>query len=173
MNPRALVLAVAASVTGFAAVATAEDQVALRIDTVLASNSNRRFDPRLDHMIRELKPLRFKGYRLLGHHTQGIDTGDECGIELPGQRYLHITTRENTAQHVKLNILINEGNRPIVNTDVLVDHGSVVLLGGPKDADGTLLIAIETAGPAQRDAAADRPAPTDAQVDAPARAAAQ
>jgi hypothetical protein len=68
--------------------------------------------------------------------------GGQSGIELPNGRYLHITTREHTPSHVRLHILLNEDNRPVVNTYVKLELGSVVLLGGPRDEDGTLVITL-------------------------------
>ena len=65
-------------------------------------------------------------------------------MELPHGRYLHITTREHTPNHVRLHILLNEDNKPVVNTYVKLELGSVVLLGGPRDEDGTLIITMRS-----------------------------
>ncbi len=133
----------------------AEHTVTVSISTVVASNDRRSFDPRLEHIRSELKPLRFKNYRMLGQESRDLTGGDQCGIELPGGRYLHITTKENTAEYLRMNILLNEGNRPIINTDVKLDHDSVVVLGGPKDERGTLLITIGTETPVAEPAVAE------------------
>ena len=138
-------LAVAAAVlVGFAAsTASAENRTTVQIQTVLASNAGRSFDARLVSLKSELKQLRFKSYNLVSSETRVLHgNGGQSGIELPHGRYLHITTREHTPSHVRLHILLNEDNRPVVNTYVKLELGSVVLLGGPRDEDGTLVITL-------------------------------
>ena len=138
-------LAVAAAVlVSFAAqAASAENRTTVQIQTVLASNEGRTFDARLASLKPELKQLRFKSYNLVTTETRVLHgNGGQSGMELPGGRYLHITTREHTPSHVRLHILLNEDNRPVVNTYVKLQMGSVVLLGGPRDEHGTLVITL-------------------------------
>jgi hypothetical protein len=138
-------LAVAAAVfVGLAAsTAAAENRTTIQVQTVLASNEGRGFDARLVNVKQELKRLRFKSYNLMSSETRVLHgNGGQSGVELPNGRYLHITTREHTPSHVRLHILLNEDNRPVVNTYVKLEMGSVVLLGGPRDEDGTLVITL-------------------------------
>ncbi len=126
-------------------VATAENQnrTTIQISAVLASNEGRKFDSRLSSLKTELKQLRFRSYSLLSSESRVLQgNGGQCGIELPNGRYLHITTREHTPDHLRLHILLNEDNRPVVNTYVKLELGSVVMLGGPRDPNGTLVITI-------------------------------
>jgi hypothetical protein len=123
--------------------ASAENRTTIQIATVLASNDSRVFDSRLASLKSELKQLRFKSYKLVNSETRVLrGNGGQSGMELPHGRYLHITTREHTPDHLRLHILLNEENRPVVNTYVKLELGSVVLLGGPRDSDGTLVITI-------------------------------
>jgi hypothetical protein len=138
-------LAVAAVVlVGLAAsTASAENRTTIQVQTVLASNEGRGFDARLVNVKQELRRLRFKSYNLMSSETRVLHgNGGQSGAELPNGRYLHITTREHTPSHVRLHILLNEDNRPVVNTYVKLEMGSVVLLGGPRDEDGTLVITL-------------------------------
>lgn len=114
----------------------------ITISTILATDDVAGWDDRLDHVRKELRRLKFKGYRLLGAETRSVDTGDQCGIALPGERYLQVTTEERFAERLRVHILLNEKNRPVINTDVNLDTDSVVLIGGPHDEAGTLIIAI-------------------------------
>jgi hypothetical protein len=123
--------------------AAAENRTTIQIATVLASNDGRVFDSRLASLKTELRQLRFKSYKLVSSETRVLHgNGGQSGMELPHGRYLHITTREHTPDHLRLHILLNEDNRPVVNTYVKLELGSVVLLGGPRDPDGTLVITI-------------------------------
>jgi hypothetical protein len=125
-----------------AATLAADDQVVIQVSAVRASNAAKSFDPRLQEMKPELKRLRFKSYQLLSAKSHSLSAGDQCGIELPGGRYLHVTVVERTPQALKLRVLINENNHPVVSTDVKLNRNSILLLGGPRDAQGTLIVAI-------------------------------
>lgn len=125
--------------------AFAENRTTIQIATVLASNEGRVFDARLSSLKSELKQLRFRSYQMVSTETRVVrGNGIQSGIELPNGRYLHVTTREHTPSHLRLHILLNEDNRPVVNTYVKLELGSVVLLGGPRDENGTLVITIRS-----------------------------
>jgi len=139
--------------------ALAENRTTIQIATVLASNDGRVFDSRLASLKNELRQLRFKSYRLVSSETRVLHgNGGQSGLELPHGRYLHITTREHTPDHLRLHILLNEDNHPVVNTYVKLELGSVVLLGGPRDQDGTLVITIGSRPYKDDDEAEDTPA---------------
>lgn len=125
------------------ALAENQNRTTIQISTVLASNQGRTFDPRLASLKNELRPLRFKSYSLIGTEKRVVfGNGGQAGMELPHGRYLHITTREHTPDHLRLHILLNEDNRPVVNTYVKLEMGNVLVIGGPRDEDGTLVITI-------------------------------
>jgi len=170
MKARLRLAATAAVLASFVSgPASAENRTTIQISTVLASNEGRTFDARLSSLKTELKQLRFRSYTLLGSETRVLNgNGGQCGMELPHGRYLNITTREHTPNHLRLHILLNEDNRPVVNTYVKLELGSVVLLGGPRDQDGTLVITIasrpsrddeEGEGNRKKPASQDAPAP--------------
>lgn len=123
--------------------ASAENRTTIQITAVRASNEGRVFDPRLTGIRTELKQLRFRSYDLVSTETRVLHgNGGQCGMELPNGRYLHLTTREHAPNHLRLHILLNEDNRPVVNTYVKLELGSVLVVGGPRDENGTLVITI-------------------------------
>lgn len=136
--------------------ARAENRTAIQITAVRASNNGRGFDSRLASLKTELKQLRFRNYRLVKTETRELHgNGGQCAMVLPGGRFLNITTREHTPNHLRLHILLNEDNRPVVNTFVKLEHGSVVMMGGPRDDNGTLVITIASR-PMGRQTGSDR-----------------
>jgi len=142
-----MVTAAAIAVSLASGSALAEPRTTINISAVMASNagSGRSFDARLSDLREELRPLRFKSYRLVSSQSRTLrGSGDQCGMELPNGRYLSITTREHTRDHLRIHILLNENNRPVINTDVKIEPASVVLIGGPRDEHGTLIITIGT-----------------------------
>lgn len=139
----AVMAAFAASVVSSPAGAENQNRTTIQISTVLASNEGRTFDPRLASIKTELRQLRFRSYNLVSSESRVLHgNGGQAGMELPHGRYLHITTREHTPDHLRLHILLNEDNRPVVNTYLKLEMGSVVMLGGPRDEEGTLVITI-------------------------------
>jgi hypothetical protein len=143
ISRQSLAVAAAVLVSLSASTVSAENRTTIQVQAVLASNEGRTFDARLASLKSELKQLRFRSYNLVSSETRVIHgNGGQSGIELPNGRYLHITTREHTPSHVRLHILLNEDNRPVVNTYVKLELGSVVLLGGPRDEEGTLVITL-------------------------------
>jgi hypothetical protein len=136
-------LACAAALLAISTAAAAENRTTIQVSTVLASNEGRTFDSRLASLKNELKQLRFRSYSLVRAETRVVHgNGGQTGMELPNGRYLHITTREHTPDHLRLHILLNEDNRPILNTYMKLELGNVVVIGGPRDENGTLVIAI-------------------------------
>jgi len=124
-------------------VASAENRTTVQITAVRGTNEGRTFDPRLASLKPTLKPLRLGSYHQVGTETRVLHgNGGQFGMDLPNGRYLHLTTREHTPNHLRLHILLNENNHPVVNTYVKLELGSVVLLGGPRDETGTLVITI-------------------------------
>lgn len=123
--------------------AHAENHTTVQVTAVMASYQGRSFDRRLSSLRSELRALPFRSYSYLDSATRELHgNGEEIGIELPHGRFLYLSTREHTAGHLRLHILLNEDNRPVVNTFVKLELGSVVLLGGPRDSEGTLFLAI-------------------------------
>lgn len=159
MRGRLRLAAAAAVLTCLAPLpALAENRTTIQIATVLASNEGRVFDARLSSLRNELKQLRFRSYRMVSTETRVVrGNGIQSGIELPNGRYLHVTTREHTPSHLRLHILLNEDNRPVVNTYVKLELGSVVLLGGPRDENGTLVITIRSRPWREEDGGDDDP----------------
>jgi hypothetical protein len=137
--------ALLASLCAVPASAENQNRTTIQIATVLASNHGRTFDPRLVSLKNELRPLRFKSYSLISTEKRVVfGNGGQAGMELPHGRYLHITTREHTPDHLRLHILLNEDNRPVVNTYVKLELGNPLVIGGPRDEDGTLVITISS-----------------------------
>jgi hypothetical protein len=169
MKRRLRLAATAAFLTSLVSTsALAENRTTIQIATVLASNDGRVFDSRLASLKNELRQLRFKSYKLVSSETRVLHgNGGQSGMELPHGRYLHITTREHTPDHLRLHILLNEDNRPVVNTYVKLELGSVVLLGGPRDPDGTLVITIGSRPYRDDDGDEDAPRKSAESIDKP------
>jgi hypothetical protein len=129
---------------GLAGLALAQERVALRVRTVLATDTGSDFDDRLDQYRQQLTGLfRYSSYRLVKEEERRCIWGSPNSFEIPGGRYLQVLPIGYKNERVKLKvILIESGAAPPLDTDFsLPNHGNI-WVGGPKHPDGVLLISI-------------------------------
>lgn len=130
--------------------AAGDDEVEVRIDTVLASNAGKAFDPALAALRQPFVGLLpYSSYRLLQGEQRRVAWRREAEFLLPGGRSLVIIPRGYKDGRVLLNVMLIAGARPLVNTVLaLKDHG-VFLVAGPRYEEGVLIIAIGAGTPLQ------------------------
>jgi hypothetical protein len=118
--------------------------VAVSVGSVLATDGGQpEFDARLVAMKPQFDSLfRYSSYRLMKQERRALDWGQGASFDIPGGRYLVIAPRELRDAKVSMQVMLLEGGRPLVDTSVaLRDHG-VLLLGGPKQDAGVLIVVI-------------------------------
>ncbi len=123
----------------------------LRIWAVMASSQPERAgatdlksQPELRRIRGELRRLPFKSYKLLTTMTHDLSSDSRCAVPLPDTTYsFHVRARERDSSSVSLRLVIHGGSsRPYVSTDVRVRENSVVIVGGPRTAEGTLIFGV-------------------------------
>jgi hypothetical protein len=139
-------LPVAAAVVALLAAASVARAggVNVTIGSVLATDGEKpEFDARLVAMKPEFDSLfRYSSYRLVKQERRLLDWGQGASFDIPGGRYLVVAPKELRDAKVSMQVMLLEGGRPLVDTAVaLRDHG-VLLVGGPKQQEGVLIIAI-------------------------------
>ena len=142
---------VAGAVAGVPTPANATQEAVIQISAVLASKDQTDFDPRLAALKPELRGLPFKGYTLLGVQACRLEAGDQCEMDIPGGGYLHVTTTECTARHLKIRLLLNQQNRPILNADIKLNRNAGILLKSARTDMGTIILSIKSSNPPQID----------------------
>jgi hypothetical protein len=148
---------VAGAVVSAPATANATQVAVIQISAVLASKDQMDFDPRLAALKPELRGLPFKGYTLLGVQACRLEVGDQCEMDIPGNGYLHVTTTECTAHHLKIRLLLNQQNRPILNADIKLNRNAGILLKSARTDMGTIILSIKSSAPPQTDEAVAAP----------------
>jgi hypothetical protein len=130
--------------------ALADESAILQIAAVLATKERGNFDARLEPLRADLRSLPFRSYALLATQTCTVASGDQCGMNVPSNGYLQVTTTESTASHIKLRLVLNQGNRPIVNADLKLNRNAGILIKSSRTEGGTVLISVKTSpAPAQ------------------------
>lgn len=122
---------------------TPDQGVEVRIDTVLASNSDRGFDPALRPLRQPFRGLfPYSSYRLLQGERRLAAWRKEEQFMLPGQRYLVVIPRGVQGDRVSLSVMLMQGSRPLVNTVLSLKNQGTFLVAGPRYGDGVLIFAI-------------------------------
>ena len=121
------------------------EEVELHIETVLASNSSKEFDARLQ----ELKPLlvrtfRYSSYRLVQEIRQQARWGEEIKVALPGERYMQVTPKAYDRHRISLQVMLREGINPtsLLNASLSFPDSGTVVFAGRRQKDGVLIIRI-------------------------------
>ena len=128
--------------------ALADDQIALHVRTVLATDSGSDFDTRLDGYRRQLRGLfHFTSYRLVKEEERHCPLGRRNNFEIPGGRYLEVLPVAFRENRMRLRVLLIEGTSPPpLDTDFTVPNRGNIWVGGPRNPDGVLLISIGAEG---------------------------
>ncbi len=137
--------------------AAADDEVEVRIDTVLASNTGKLFDSALASLRQPFVGLfPYSSYRLLQGEQRRVAWRREAEFLLPGGRSLVVLPRGFKEGRVLLNVMLIAGTRPLVNTALALKNHGVFLVAGPHYEEGILIIVIG-AGTTPAQAAARTP----------------
>ena len=135
----------------------ADEEVEVRIDTVLASNTGKGLDPALAALRQPFVGLLpYSSYRLVQGEQRRVAWRREAEFLLPGGRYLVVIPRGYKDGRVLLNLMLISGTRPLLNTALALKNHGVFLVAGPRYEEGTLIIAINAGTCAQPTAAAAR-----------------
>jgi hypothetical protein len=124
----------------------AGDIVELKIDTVLATNSSQEVDQRLGEMKRHLDSLfRYSSYRLVQEESRRARWGDPTSFNIPGGRYLQVIPKSYKDNRVSMRVMLIEGDKPAVDTELILRNGGVFFVGGRRHQEGVLIISIGAA----------------------------
>jgi hypothetical protein len=148
-----LIIAIAAFGTpGVPWAQAAPRQVSVYIDSVMAADTNEGTDPRLGPMDKKLRGLfGFSTYSLIGHNEGETDCGKMIAFTLPGGKILHVQPRAIDNDMIAMEIVLFDGTRPMMTTDLKLKNNGTLIVGGPRYETGMMIISIgastSTGGP--------------------------
>jgi hypothetical protein len=123
------------------------NEVELRVETVLATNSSSGFDPRLNDIRPQLMSFHYSSYRLVQEERRRVRWGKQADFFLPGGRFLQVVPKEFINQRIALQIMLMEGTTPtsLMNASLSFPNNGTVFFGGRRHHDGVLIIRIGAA----------------------------
>ena len=139
-------LIIAISAFGQAGVTNAQlasKQVNVYVDSVMAADTNEGTDPRLGPMDQKLRGLfGFSTYSLIGHNEGETDCGKMNAFTLPGGKILHVQPRAIDGDMIAMEIVLFDGTRPMMTTDLKLKNNGTLIVGGPRYEQGMMIISI-------------------------------
>lgn len=124
--------------------AVAGEMVELRVETVLATDSSKEFDNRLNDIRPQLDKFRYSSYRLVQEERRRVDWGKQADFLLPGGRFLQVVPKGYTNERIALQVMLMEGTTPtpLLETLLSIRNHGMVFFGGRRHQGGTLIIRI-------------------------------
>lgn len=139
----AVLIAMAAQGISVAAGTGAPARIDLRVDSVVASETHEGVDARLSSMGGRLRSLfNYSTYRLISHQDGHAECGKLISFTLPGGRILHIQPRAVEGDMIAMELVLFQGARPLMTTDLKLKNHGVLIVGGPRYEQGMLIISI-------------------------------
>jgi len=118
-------------------------QVQTRVRIIEASNRGFVVDPSLRDVHDQLGSLfNFTSYRLLRDLNLRLAGTRPVEIPVHRGRSMEITLVGAYRNLIELRIRIKRDGAPILNTQVRLNAGRTILIGGPKHGEGTMIFAI-------------------------------
>jgi hypothetical protein len=148
ISSRNIVLLVAAlcaiAAQGRAAAQPTHPQViVIQIDSVLAADTNQGVDPQLGTMGPRLKKLfNYTTYHLVSAESRRTEMGKMIEFTMPGGRVLHIEPRSVDGNMIAMEVLLFQGEKPMLTTDLKLPDRGRLIVGGPRYQQGALIITI-------------------------------
>ncbi len=135
-----LILTLAPAWVGAAEKTPQSVQVTIR--TILAENKSDSFDPKLKGMEQQLKPLKYRSYRLLKDEDKSVPARGVQLFEIPGGRSLSVAPQSFQNNRIALKVRLTERDKPVIDTTVTIPNRGNFILGGPPHEGGVLVLSI-------------------------------
>jgi len=147
-----LIIAISAFGTpGFSYAQAAPRHIFVYIDTVLAADTNEGVDKRLAPMLPKLHGLfSFTTYSLVNHQDGETECGKMIAFTIPGGKILHVQPRAVDGDMIAMEIVLFDGTRPMMTTDLKLKDNGTLIVGGPRYEQGMMFMSIgASTGPRQ------------------------
>jgi hypothetical protein len=123
-------------------------QVDVKIDSVLAADTNQGCDKQLGWLKHRLKNLfNYSTYHLVRHDETHTGFGQTATFILPGGRIMHIEPLGMDDGMIRMELMLFQGPEAMMTTDLKIMNHGIFMVGGPRYGRGTLIISIEMEAP--------------------------
>ena len=118
--------------------------VSLRAEVILASNQGTGTDERLGPVAKQLNDsFKYSRYELLATPAGDAQVSQTWRAPLPGGRTLEVTPTAVAEGNYQLQVrVLGPKGEPVMTSSVRLRPGGTVLIGGPPNPPGVLIIAL-------------------------------
>ena len=135
----------------------ATQKIGVRVDSVVASDTHQGIDTQLNPMGPRLQSLfSYTTYHLVSHQERQTPMGTQLSFDLPGGRILHVEPHAVEGDMIEMELVLFQGERPVMTTDLKLRNHGVLIVGGPRYEQGMLIISIGADCRCPRPRTADR-----------------
>jgi hypothetical protein len=122
--------------------------ILLHVDEVIAADTGEGIDERLLPMGGRLESLfLYTTYRLISHQVDRTECGRTAAFTLPGGWIVHIEPSAVRDDMIAMELMLFQGARPMMTTDVRMRNHGMLIIGGPHYQQGMLIIPIGADAP--------------------------
>jgi len=123
--------------------AVASEPVAVDAMLILASDKPAAMDPRLDRVEYRLRRIfGFEYYSLYGSSSGALNVPGVTTMDLGHGYTLSVDAKKKEDGKVVAEVRWHKGDVNLVSTRVSIGAGAPVVLGGPQDDEGTLILTL-------------------------------
>jgi hypothetical protein len=122
--------------------------VEVTVGAIIANNSSEWLDHRVTAMHPRFPTLfPYSSFRLVREERQSVPWGGTVRLDISGTRYVIVVPRGISKKRVSMRVrLIDIGvTRPVLDTTIALQDRGTLLVGGPRETDGVLILAIGAA----------------------------
>lgn len=112
------------------------------VRVILASNSDRGFDPRLLDLKRDLLALNYMSFQLVDETGLSLQQGMTGKVNIPGTRVLELTPENFKEGKIEMKVRVVQGGSSLLKTRIRIENHGTVIIGGPPYASGFLVLAV-------------------------------
>ena len=115
----------------------------LEVIAIKASKDPGVFDRRLISLKQDLEALPYASFTLLAARACTIHGGDRCGMRVLEDANLVIRAVENTPKYIRLNVILNRKNKPVLEADLKINRNAGVVLTNMRREGPALVMSIK------------------------------
>lgn len=112
------------------------------VRVILASNSDRGFDPRLLDLKRDLLALNYMSFQLVDESGLSLQQGKTGKVKIPGTRVLELTPTNFKGGKIEMKVRVVQGGATLLETRIRIENHGTVIIGGPPHSSGFLVLAV-------------------------------
>jgi hypothetical protein len=134
-----------------AAAARAGESASCEVPIIQAFDHGEGIDPQIVRLRPYLQKPPFtawKSFKLLASHKMTLSPKESTAFDLPGGRRATLTFVEHDLSathghhHMRLNLLVKEGERTVLDTSLALEEGGVVLHASNRHQGGLIIIGV-------------------------------